>query len=100
MNDSMLTYGLMIAAGMLLGAVFFGGLWVTVQQMQRTQRPGLLFVTSIVIRTATVLAGFWYFAAGDARSMAACLLGFLAIRLMATHGTAVFGRAFDRRESS
>ncbi len=40
MIESMLTWGVMIAAGMLLGAVFFGGLWMTVQQMQHTQRPG------------------------------------------------------------
>ncbi|MCP4855864.1 MAG: hypothetical protein GY903_15385 [Fuerstiella sp.] len=59
----------------------------------------LLFVSSVVIRTGIVLAGIWYFAAGDAGSMAACLLGFLGIRLLATHGTAVFGRAFGRRES-
>jgi F1F0 ATPase subunit 2 len=100
MIDSMLTYAVMVAAGMFLGAVFFGGLWMTVQQMQHTQRPGLLFVSSVVIRTGIVLAGIWYFAAGDGGAIAACLLGFLAIRLLATHGTAIFGRAFGRRESS
>jgi len=100
MTDPVLKYSVMIAVGMLLGAVFFGGLWMTVQQMQRARRPGLLFVGSVLVRTATVLAGIWYFAAGDAKSMVACLLGFVGVRLLATHSAAVLGRAFGRRESS
>ncbi len=100
MSDPILKYGVMIAAGMVLGAIFFGGLWLTVQQMQRSRHPALLFVGSVVVRTATVLAGIWYVAAGDAKSMVACLLGFVGVRLLATHGAAVFGRALGRRESS
>lgn len=99
MDDSLLKYGLMIVLGMLLGAIFFGGLWMTVHQMTTSKRPGLLFLGSVVVRTLIVLGGIWYFAAGDAASICACLLGFVAIRLVATHGTAVFGAPFGQKEA-
>ena len=98
MGTAFLQYGLMIVAGMLLGAIFFGGLWITVRQMHKSRSPGLLFVTSVVIRSAVVLCGIWFFSAGDAASITACLPGFVAIRLLATHGAAVFGNTFGRRE--
>ena len=94
MDEPLIKYGLMIVVGMVLGAIFFGGLWMTVRQMTTSKRPGLLFMTSVILRTAIVLSGIWYFAAGDPYSIAACLLGFIGLRLLATHGAAVFGSAF------
>lgn len=99
MDDPLMKYGLMIVVGMILGAIFFGGLWMTVRQMTTSKRPGLLFLSSVVVRTLIVLGGIWYFAAGDAASICACLLGFVALRLVATHGAAVFGAAFGRRKA-
>ncbi len=94
MDEPLLKYGLMVVLGMLLGAIFFGGLWMTVRQMTTSKRPGLLFLTSVVLRTAIVLFGIWYCAAGNPYSIAACLLGFIGLRLRATHGAAVLGSAF------
>lgn len=99
MEEPLMKYGLMIVVGMVLGAIFFGGLWMTVRQMTTSQRPGLLFVSSVAIRTLIVLVGIWYFAAGDAISIGACLLGFIALRLLATHGGAIFGATFERRKA-
>lgn len=93
-----MTYALMVVVGMVLGAIFFGGLWMTVRQMPNSRRPGMLFLFSVVVRTTVVIGGFWYFAGGDAKSMLACLLGFIGLRLLATHGTAIFGAAFGRRK--
>lgn len=98
MNEMLMYYGLMVAVGMVLGAVFFGGLWMTVKQMPTSKSPGLLFMASVVLRSAVVLAGFWYFGAGNAMAMGACLLGFIGMRLLSTHGTAVLGAAFGRKE--
>lgn len=99
MGGELLHYGVTVVVGMILGAIFFGGLWMTVRQMAASKRPGLLFMTSVVVRTAIVLSGFWYFAAGDAIAMISCLTGFVGMRLLATHGTAILGAAFGRRKS-
>lgn len=98
MIDPFMKYGVMVVVGMLLGAIFFGGLWATVRHMPRSRNPGLLFLSSVILRSAIVLAGIWYFAAGDAGSIAACLLGFVALRLLATHGAGIFNAAAERRE--
>ncbi|MDA1230001.1 MAG: ATP synthase subunit I [Planctomycetota bacterium] len=97
MDGQLMKYGLMIVIGMIFGAIFFGGLWLTVRQMTTSKSPGLLFFVSVVVRTLIVLGGFWYFAAGDAVSIGACLLGFFGLRLLATHGGAIFGAAFGKR---
>ena len=98
MSDPALKYALLVVWGMFLGAVFFGGLWVTVRQMPRSPHPALLFLSSVVLRTTIVLIGIWYFSAGDAMAMIACLAGFVGLRLLATHGATVFGREIGNRE--
>lgn len=99
MDEPFMKFGLLIVLGMVLGAIFFGGLWMTVRQMTTSKRPGLLFLTSVAVRTSIVLVAIWYFAAGDATSICACLLGFVALRLLATHGVAVYGAAFGRKKA-
>jgi len=37
------------AAGLLFGAVFFGGLWLTVRQGMKSRRPAAVFVLSLVL---------------------------------------------------
>ena len=44
-------------AGVLLGVLFFGGLWWTVQRGLVSRRPALWFVGSFLLRTSVVLAG-------------------------------------------
>ena len=99
MTIDLMFYGQMLVVGMILGAIFFGGLWITVRSATKVKRPGLLFMTSVIVRSAIVLAGIWYFAGGSAAAMATCLLGFVAFRLLATHGTAIFGSSFGTKAS-
>jgi F1F0 ATPase subunit 2 len=73
-----------LAAGLALGALFFGGLWWTVQKGLTAQRPAMLFLGSMLLRTGITLAGFYWVADQDIRRMAACLAGFVAARLIAT----------------
>lgn len=87
MEEPFIRYGLLIVFGMVLGVIFFGGLWITVRKLPAARWPGLLFLGSAVIRTIIVLGGIWYFADGDATSIGACLLGFIGLRLLATHGS-------------
>jgi len=73
-----LTLGLF--AGAALGAIFFGGLWWTVRAGLGSKIPAIWFFASFGLRTAVVLAGFYFASHADWRNSLACLLGFLAAR--------------------
>ncbi|MEJ1963445.1 MAG: ATP synthase subunit I [Gammaproteobacteria bacterium] len=68
------------AAGLLLGAVFFGGLWWTVRFCLGRERPAFWFVGSMVLRLGLALAGFYFVGREDWRQLMACLLGFVTAR--------------------
>lgn len=70
---------LAFAAGLALGALFFGGLWLTVRSLSVRQSP-FLFITSFLVRSAVLLGGLWWFGAGDLVMLAACGLGVLVVR--------------------
>jgi F1F0 ATPase subunit 2 len=73
-----------LVAGLLLGAVFFGGLWWTVRRGLLSTKPAMLFVTSVLLRSAIVVVGFYFVSHGDWRRLCACLAGFLVVRVYAT----------------
>ena len=73
---------LVFVMGSLLGAFFFGGLWWTVRMGLKAKRPALWFFGSLLIRTGITLAGFYGVASDDWRKLLACLLGFVAARLI------------------
>lgn len=68
-------------AGLLLGAVFFGGLWWTVRRGVASARPAVWFLVSLLLRLAIVLAGFYFVGQGDWRRLVACLVGFVIVRI-------------------
>lgn len=68
-------------AGLLLGAVFFGGLWWTVRRGVASARPAVWFLVSLLLRLAIVLAGFYFVGQGDWRRLMACLVGFVIVRI-------------------
>ena len=78
-------YIVVFTGGLALGGVFFGGLWLTVSRMAHTTQPALMFVASAFIRTAAVLGGIWLLTKGDLFRLAACLSGFLLIRIFMVH---------------
>lgn len=69
-----------LAAGFLLGAIFFGGLWWTVQRGLSSERPALWFLGSLLLRTSTVVAGFYFASWGHWERLLICLLGFFIMR--------------------
>jgi F1F0 ATPase subunit 2 len=74
-------------AGILLGAVFFGGLWWTVRKGLSSQLAALWFSGSLLIRTGIALTGFYFVAHGEWPKLLACLLGFLLARFGVTRFT-------------
>lgn len=71
-----------LAAGVLLGAFFFGGLLWTVRKCLSSRQPALWVLGSLLLRTGVVLAGFYYVSAGHWERMLLCLAGFFIARLL------------------
>lgn len=51
---------LSIVTGITLSAIYFGGLWYTVKNIESLHRPYFLVIGGYLVRTATVLFGFYY----------------------------------------
>ncbi len=75
---------LSLAAGCVLGAVFYGGLWWTVRRGVSSPRPAAWFLTSLVVRTLVAVLGFYLVSGGDLRRLLACLAGFVVARVAVT----------------
>lgn len=74
-------------AGLLLGGIFFGGLWWTVRKGVLSPRPAPLIIGSFALRTVIALAGFYIVGHGHGERMLLCLLGFVVARFIVTRLT-------------
>ena len=83
MNEVLLL-ALALSAGMLLGAIFFGGLWWTVRKGVSSEQPALWFFGSLLLRMSIVLAGFYFVSGGHWERLLLCLAGFVIARLVVT----------------
>jgi len=88
MNEP-LSLAFALVAGMLLGTIFFGGLWWTVNKGVSSRRPALWFFGSMLLRTCIVVLGFYFILGDDWKRLLAGLLGFIAARLIVTRLTRV-----------
>ncbi|AKB50887.1 ATP synthase protein I [Methanosarcina barkeri str. Wiesmoor] len=79
MNE-ILNLFLSLIAGFLLGAVFFGGLWWTVQKGLSSRKPAFWFLGSLLIRISIVIAGFYFVSDGHWERLLICLFGFFVMR--------------------
>jgi F1F0 ATPase subunit 2 len=80
---------LAVLAGLLLGAIFFGGLWWTVRKGMTSTRPALLFFSSMLLRMSIVLLGFYFILGDNWLRLLAGLCGFFVARLLIIRYTRV-----------
>lgn len=73
-------YAVAALAGILLGVIYFGGLWLTIQKMGEVDRPVLLLAGSFIVRLALVLAGFYLVSNGRLELLAVSLVSFFLTR--------------------
>jgi len=80
--NNFLILTLALFAGILLGAIFFGGLWWTVRKGIAAKNAALCFLGSLLLRMGIVLAGFYFVGRGDWQRLVSCLLGFIIARFI------------------
>jgi F1F0 ATPase subunit 2 len=95
MNDPLLL-ALPLAGGVVLGAIFFGGLWWTVNRSMTSKHPALWVAVSAPLRTSVALFGFYLVGRDHWQRLALCLVGFVLARLVVTR----LARASGTRSSS
>ncbi len=74
--------GLACLAGVFIGAVNFGGLWLTVQRLPASRNAALLAFLSWILRLAFTLGGFYLVMRGEWSLMLSCLVGFSLSRFL------------------
>ena len=80
---------LALITGVVLGAIFFGGLWWTVRKCVSAKQPAFWFFGSGLLRMTVALAGFYFVAHGHWDRLLAALLGFVMARVIVTRLTRV-----------
>ena len=68
------------AAGLLMGGLYFGGLWFTVNRVAGARNPQLLLGISFLGRSALLLAAFYLLLLPGWEAAAGGMFGFLAAR--------------------
>lgn len=79
----MMEWMLAVTLGALAGAVFFGGLWLTLRGIGASPRPGLRALASLLGRLTVVAAATLLVIRLHPPAAAAFLAGFLAVRAAA-----------------
>jgi F1F0 ATPase subunit 2 len=86
MNESLIITAVFIA-GIALGILFFGGLWLTVKKTINSPMPAFWILGSFLLRVGITLIGFYYIATGSVQRLLICVLGFITGRFIITRFT-------------
>lgn len=68
------------SAGILLGCIYFGGLWLTIRRLTRWRQPGLTMMASLLVRLTLVAVGLYLLADGHWQRYVAAVPGLLIAR--------------------
>jgi F1F0 ATPase subunit 2 len=86
-----------LIAGLVLGAIFYGGLWWTVRRSVSSRTLSLWLTGSFALRAIIAVSGFYFVSQGDWRRLLGCLLGFVVARIGVTQLTKIRSQQKDRR---
>ena len=87
---------LALIAGLMLGAIFYGGLWWTVRRSVSLKSLSLWLIGSFALRASIAVSGFYFISQGDWRRLLGCLSGFVVARIAVTRLTRVVSQQKDR----
>ncbi len=83
---------LVFLGGIAIGFFFYSGLWLTIQRLPRSSRPGMLAAGSLLLRLALGLLAFHLVMGGRWERLLVCLAGFLLDRLLLVRHLAPGGK--------
>lgn len=72
--------GISLLIGIFLGILFFGGLQLTLTQLEKSKHPAALMLLSMLLRMAVVLTGFFLLRNRGWYHLLAALPGMLLVR--------------------
>ena len=82
--NGLLAFGLAFAAGVGLGAFYFGTLWLVVRRLDRAAWPAAWLGVTGIVRLAVVIVLFALLVGPRSERLLAALVGFLAARVVLT----------------
>ena len=71
--------------GLVVGLVFFGGLWLTVRCLVRSRHPGLLMLLSVCVRGTAVVAAAGFVVRYGVAGLVSFLVGVIVVRTALMH---------------
>lgn len=69
-------------AGLLLGLIFFGGLYWSVEKLAQVKNPAILMLLSLLVRMAALMAGFILLFKRSFTEGIAALLGIIFVKFL------------------
>jgi F1F0 ATPase subunit 2 len=72
----------LLSVGAILGLIFFGGLWFTVDRLPTSRHPIWLTLSSFWGRTLVVVCGLLLVTRGSWQNALICVIGFTVARLL------------------
>ena len=70
--------------GVILGVIFFGGLYWTVQKLTKVKHPSVLMTCSLLFRMAVLLSVLFYVSKSGYKGILYALLGMFLVRVIMT----------------
>lgn len=71
--------------GIILGLIFFGGLYYTTQKLSSVKRPALVVITSILLRMIILIGGLYYLFSGDIIRLLIAIIGVFISKYIIIH---------------
>lgn len=75
-----------VVAGAIIGTFYFASMRWTLDRLVRARQPMIWLLGGATVRIALAMPLFYFVMAGEWQRMLACLLGFVAVRMLATCG--------------
>jgi F1F0 ATPase subunit 2 len=76
------TLVLALAAGMVIGLFYFGGLLWTLERLPQSKNPSLLMLSSFLFRTGAATVCFYIIMGNRWERVVVSLLGFVVVRMV------------------
>lgn len=96
MTEALLVYAVALCWGLLLGLLYFGGLWLTVKRLPVVKHQALWTLGSFLLRNLLAAAAFYPVVMRGWEATVVCLTGFIIVRMLMSRRIKDHIRSEDR----